>query len=232
MKALRSAIIAIALAWLADCAAVPAFAQDPAASPAPALRYGISTWSGMAVGRADTSVRFGAQVDVAGPIVLGDKPAGDLGLRLSIDTLPNKGPALEDLASWGNVLEISGWGGRRIGQAQLGAQLISTSIVGEGRFATSFRDASDATPRRRFYRAYGLGLQTTLHLPDRDAYFRLTYGRDEAVGERGVGQLNVSGELPVVAGVRIYARAGLGLGRSSVEGAQADYIVAGVGKPW
>jgi hypothetical protein len=226
----RIARVALALLVLAvACGGTPSFADDPP----PAVRFGFTTWSGVALGRPDTSVRYGLQGDVQGPLVVGERPQGDLGLSLSIETLPAKNDtSLADLNAWDNVAQVTGWLGKRVGDAQLGAQHVSSSIVVEGRFSSAFFDAAAEPQRKRFYRSYGLGVQATLHLAERDAFFRLAYCRDEAVGVRGVGQVCVSGELPTIKDVRIYARAGLGVGASSLGGEQADYIVLGIGRPW
>lgn len=228
MKPLVLAVLALASA----CVGAPAFAQEPLPSPTPAVRMSLSTATAVALGRADTSVRYFISADVQGPLVVGDKAVGDLGLTLSVETLPGKTESDVDLASWGNAVQFAGYAGRRVGEATFGPQRVSSSIVVEGRFASSFFDATAEPQRKRFYRAYGVGIQATLHLPERDAYFRLLYGRDESVGSRGVGQLLVSGELPTVKDVRIYAKAGLGLGTSSLSGEQVDYFLVGLGRRW
>lgn len=234
----------------AACLAAPVFAQDPAVTPpvAPpaaesAVKLSFSTATAIALGRPTTSVRYFVAGDIQGPLVIGTKAVGDLGGGASIETLPAKSEdgttgALTDLAQWGNVLQINGFVGRRIGDAKFGDQHVSTSIVVDGGIATAFFDSAAEPQRKRFYRSYGIGVQTTLHLPDRDAFFRLGWGRDEAVGERGYGQIRLAAELPAIKGVRIYGRAGLGIGAAKVGAPgvpafdQTDYVIVGLGKPW
>lgn len=227
---MRNLAIALTLSALASAAS----AQEPAPSPSPepAVRLALSTATGVALGRPDTSVRYFISADVQGPLVVGSKPVGDLGLALSVETLPAKTTQDLDIGSWGNVAQLSGWAGKRLGDAMLGGQHISSSIVADGGFSTAFFDVTAEPQRKRFYRDYGLGLQVTLHLPERDAFFRIGYGRDEAVGARGVGQLRIRGELPTIKDVRIYGRAGLGLGVASTTGEQADYVMLAIGRRW
>jgi hypothetical protein len=230
------------LALVALLSAAPALAQDPnippPAPPPPtesAVRTSFSTWSGAALGRADTSIRYGLRGDVEGPLVFGQKAVGDLGISLSVETLPAKAEGDEDLSKWGNVLSVDGWASRRIGDARFGNDRVSSSIGVFGAFSTAFFDASAEPQRQRFYRRYGVFVEAKLHRPDHDVYFRLGWCRDSAVapaGFAGFGQVCVEGELPVVKGVRIYGYAGLGVGALSLEGKQTDYVVLNVGKPW
>lgn len=238
-KALRLAFVLLALA--ASCAGAPAFAQEPAPSPAAspeAVRYSFSTYTAIALGRPDTKVRYWLSGDVQGPLVVGSKAWGDLGGSASIETLPAKQDApdgsVTDLASWGNVVSLSGWAGKRIGDAAFGTQSISTSLVLEGDIATALFDSTAEPLRKRFYRGFGAGVQFTLHLPDRDAYARIGWGRDEAVGPFGKGQLRLSGELalPALKGARLKVKGGLGLGALSKDGEQTDYFLIAIGKPW
>lgn len=236
-------VLVVALA--AACAGATCYAQDPAASPAPAVapspdavRFSFGTYTAIALGRPDTKVRFWLAGDVQGPLIVGSKAVGDLGGSASVETLPAKqdSPAgdITDLSQWGNVVSLSGWAGKRIGDATFNAQSISTSIVAEGDIATALFDAAADPLRKRFYRGFGIGVQFTLHLPDRDAYARIAWGKDEAVGPFGKGHLRLSGELPIPAlkGARLKIKAGLGLGALSQSGDQTDYFVIAVGKPW
>lgn len=237
----RLAVVLLLLA--AACGSAPVFAQEASPAPAPApspgpVRFSFSTYSAIAMGRPDTKVRYWLNGDVQGPLVVGAKAVGDLGGSASIETLPAKQDApdgsVTDLASWGNVVSLAGWAGARVGDATFGDQHISTSLVLEADLATALFDSAAEPLRKRFYRGFGGGVQVTLHLADRDAYFRATYGRDEAVGPFGIGQIRLSGELPIPAlkGARLKIKAGLGLGALSQSGDQTDYFVIAVGKPW
>lgn len=101
---------------------------------------------------------------------------------------------------------------RIVGSLAIGTQRIQTSLVCEGAFG--FRlDTAGVEPASRTARSYGCGVD--VRETGSRASARITYGRDDVVGERGWGQVMVRVRLPLPLTDKILAlgvRASLGVG--------------------
>lgn len=193
-------------------------AQAPPSAEPPA-QLSASAWTRMAVGRADTSLRYGGRLGVESPVFIG-KTHVDLALAVELESLPGQQEsfAFTDVNTWSNYFQLSGSIGRHIGS--------NSSLILQGRFATAFRDPQDLQARKRFLRSYGAGIEIA---GLSGHWITIVYGRDEAVGAWGWGQLQLEGEFRLAGPLHFYGRAGLGFGPASLGGAQADFITCGLG---
>lgn len=177
-------LIACALLW-----------PEASRAEAPGARFDATTFGLVTMsGDADPTavVTPGARISVDGPLAFGESAIGRVYTRLDFTALP--GETL-DLSKVETVrgLELSLGVGRDIGRLRVGSQEIVTAIVGEWGFGT--RLSADAAPLTRYPRHYGAGVR--IEERESGAQIALLYGRAEIGGDRGYGQWQISGQLPI-----------------------------------
>jgi len=194
------------------------------------VRVTAYTWAKVGVGAPATKVKGGGGVEVRGPIAIGDERTwGGLGVSLDVEALPDKGAfSFDSLDTWGSYAELSGFFTKRVGSRTTSTGRVTTSAIILGR--STFKAIDENTVGRRALRAYGVGTEFAFVNTAGDlSHVYAIYGRDEAVGERGWGQLQIGGSLQLKRPVRLVGRAGLGFGAASYEGRQSDYLTVGLG---
>lgn len=223
------------------CAASSAMAQEPAPSPQPSppaitdpdtdVHVSAYSWSKLAAGAPDSAIRFGGGVELRGPLAFGqNKSFGAVGLRIDVDTLPDKGAAaFEDLGTWGNYAEVEGFFTKRIGSLAVAGGKVTTSAIIAGRTTFGVLGNTDDDPPRRALRGYGAGFELAWLRGGALDSVSAIYGRDEAVGARAWGQLRVKGSLTLRGPMRFVGEFGIGFGPASIAGEQRDYMTAGLG---
>src|SRR6185503_6637562 len=164
----------------------PAMAQAPEGKNAgPAT---VSVQAGGLVtmsGDADTAITPTAFIDVDGPIVVGNRSRARGYARIGITALPGEQIDPADVSTFRAATVGIGLG-VVVGRSQMGGQELLSSVVAEAGFASRLRTA-EAVPVDRLARHYGLGIR----LQERSSGIAFTalFGRDEACGDRGFGQV-------------------------------------------
>ena len=184
-------MLAILLAFL--CAAT-AGAED-------GVRFGMLTWGQVALsGDADAAVAPGGRLEVDGPLALGYRSIGRLYVRLDLTAAP--GSSTLDFArpeTFGRSAELTLGAYRSVGRLAIGSQEIRTSLAWEWGFSTAL--AGELQPR--YLRHYCGGVR--LEERTGGAGLAVMYGRHEAGGARGYGQVLITGQVPIIgAGVVVF----------------------------
>lgn len=210
--------------------AAPVVAQPPD-EPREPVRFDMYGWSRVAAGSPETKIKFGGGISVDSPLAIADDYTfGRIGIALEIESLPDKGEfSFQDLASWGDYFELSGFLAKTFGQSRVANGTIRTSVVlfGGATFE-SIGQQPFAEPRRAL-RHYAGGLMLEfIRSDDKRSWLRVGYGTDDAVGpprfRQMIGRFSVAIDGPV----SLVGRWGLAFGEASKAGQQPDYITAGL----
>lgn len=161
------------------------------------VRFGMLGWGQVALsGDADTAVAPGGRLEVDGPLAVAHHAAGRIYVRLDLTAAP--GSSALDFArpeTFGRSAELTLGAYRSVGRLSIGAQEIRTSLAWEWGFST----ALDGQLQPRYLRHYCGGIR--LEELAAGAGLAVMYGRHEAGGARGYGQLLIAGQVPL-AGVK------------------------------
>lgn len=171
-------------------------------APSPAedgVRLGMLSWGQVALsGDADAAVTPGGRLEVDGPVALGHQAAGRIYVRLDLTAAP--GSSALNFArpeTFGSAAELTLGVYRSVGRLSVGTQQVHTSLVWEWGFSTAL--ASELRPR--YLRHYCGGVR--LEERTGGAALAVMYGRHEAGGGRGYGQVLISGQVPLAGLARI-----------------------------
>jgi hypothetical protein len=130
-----------------------------------------------------------ATIGVRAPIVLGEKAVARLHARLRLIGLPGASVNVRDVETVKAAdLQLGGF-------AQVGKlKGVSTGVGCVWGFSTIWPQAEDLQAANRYPRHYGCGVRGE---KARGPWLSVVYGRHQAAGPRGWGQVIVAGEVPL-----------------------------------
>jgi hypothetical protein len=190
---IRRAPLAVAMLLV-----IAAGAQGPKVSAAdqdqdPGVRfYALASGEVTLGGDAAPSVRPAAEIEVDGPLPIGGKAPLRVYARFRTFGLPGETIDLSRVDTF-RAASFDGGFNKRIGRQSYGAQEIWTSIEIEYGFATI--TSPEASAAIRYPRHYGIGFR--LEERTGGAWLSVLYGRDESAGDRGWGQYQIGGGVPL-----------------------------------
>jgi hypothetical protein len=144
-------------------------------------------------GTGDSVITPTGYIEVEGPVPLGRTHTPfRVYTRLGITSLPGETLDLEGVDTW-DAGEVGLGAHRVVGRRKIGVQEVLTSIAIEGGFSSRL---GSPEPRDRFARHYGLGIRFSELRTG--SSITLLYGRDQAAGDRGFGQIVIYGHVPLL----------------------------------
>jgi hypothetical protein len=185
----RLALIVVSL--LATCVHAPVFAQEAE----PGVRfYALAAGEVTLGGDAEPSMRPAAEIEVDGPLAIGEsgRVLFRVYTRFRTFGLPGETVDLTNVETFRAAsLDVGLY--KRFGRLTLGEQELWTSAEVEYGFATI--TSSEASDSVRYPRKWGVGFR----IEERrgGAWLSVLYGRNESAGDRGWGQYLFSGGVPL-----------------------------------
>lgn len=176
----------LALALLALTAAVTA-------APEPGVEFSaVASAETVMAAEADAGILPSAELEVDGPLVVGGLPLARGLVRLRLLGLPGETVDLTSVETFRSA-EVDLAVYRRIGRLSLGNQEVWSSVQVAWGFAT--RLPEDPVPLQRYVRQYGVGIRIEERASG--AWISVLYGRHQAAGPRGFGQVIAAGQVPL-----------------------------------
>lgn len=143
------------------------------------------------MGTDHTRVTPEAFVDADGPVP--NAHGLRAGVRLGITSEPGQTPDLSNVSTF-SAAEVAVDPSWVLSTQTIGKQVVSFSVVGEWGFSSLFSlSGEDAV--QRYPQHFGGGIRLTER--SSGSAFTVLYGRDQAVGEFGWGQVMIYGSVPI-----------------------------------
>lgn len=176
----------------------PAARADDSAAAKPPKNEGpasvaLQGGAGITLTEAPTAITPLAVLSVEGPIVLADKPRARAFADVGLLAAPGEAVNVANVETF-RAADVRLGAGVVVGRSEYGGQDLRTTILAEFGFASRLT-TGEAVPADRLARRYGIGVR----LEERKSGIGFTalFGRDEAGGDRGFGQLMVRGAVPI-----------------------------------
>lgn len=169
------------------------FALAFAAAPEPGVRFSVLASGEVTLGgETEPQVRPAADLEVEGPLALGPYTPFRVSTELRIFGQVGDTVQLDQPETF-RALEVVVGVSRRVGRVTLGEQEVWTSALAFCGFSSLL--GAEPAPRDRYPRRCAAGIR----IEERTSGARLdvAYGRDEAAGAAGYGQVAVRGRMPV-----------------------------------